>query len=194
MASAAQPRISPAEYIALEQQLGVKHEYHDGLIFAMSGVSLPHGRIQMNLSYRVTGALLDSACNAFPSDVRVVIEAADMATYPGLSIVCGEPRQSKSFKHSVVNPTVLFEVLSPSTERYDRVTKFDQYRKLESLREYVLISQESMSVDLYRLENGHWTFYPMRGADALLSLASADIEIPLSDIYRGVNFEDAEKA
>ncbi|MSV31649.1 MAG: Uma2 family endonuclease [Bryobacterales bacterium] len=192
MATQPLPRISPEEYVALEQKLGVKHEYHAGQMFAMAGVSLPHGRIQMNLAYRVTGALMDAPCSAYPSDVRVVIEAADMATYPDLSIVCGPDQPAKSFRHSITNPTVLIEVLSPSTERYDRGAKFEQYRKLESLREYVLISQDAMAVDLFRLENGKWVFHPLRGEATVLSLVSAGIEIPLRDIYRGVNFEDAE--
>ena len=158
----------------------------------MAGVSLPHGRIQVNLTYRVAGALMDSPCNLYPSDVRVVIEAADMATYPDLSIVCGPEQQAKAFGHSITNPTVLFEVLSPTTQAYDKGAKFDQYRKLASLREYVLVSQYAMAVDLYRLENSQWVFHPLRGEDAVLSLKSAGIEIPLRDIYRGVRFEDAE--
>ena len=184
--------LSPEEYVALERKLGVKHEYHAGQVFAMAGVSVPHARIQMNFAYRLTGALMDSPCSAYPSDLRVVIEAADMATYPDLSIVCGKVERAKAFKHSCVNPTVLLEVLSPSTERYDRGVKFDQYRKLNSLREYVLISQDAMAVDLYRLNSGLWVFHSLRGEEAVLSLASTGIEIPLSDIYRGVNFEDAE--
>ena len=192
MATQPLPRISPEEYVALEQKLGVKHEYHDGQMIAMSGVSRSHARIQVNLTRRVDEALSDSPCNAYPSDLRVVIEAADMATYPDLSIVCGPDQEAKAFRHAITNPTVLIEVLSPSTERYDRGAKFEQYRKLESLREYVLISQDAMAVDLFRLENGRWVFHQMRGEDAMLSLASAGIEIPLSDIYRGVRFEDAE--
>ena len=192
MATSPQPRISPQEYVALEQQLGGKYEYHDGQMFAMAGVSLPHGRIQVNLTRRVDEALSDSPCNAYPADVRVVIEAADMATYPDLSIVCGPEQQSKAFGHSITNPTVLFEVLSPTTQAYDRGVKFDQYRKLPSLREFVLISQHAMVVDLYRLENGQWVFHPLRGEEAVLSLNSAGIEIPLREIYRGVRFEDAE--
>ena len=192
MATQPLPRISPEEYVALEQKLGVKHEYHDGQMFAMSGVSRSHARIQVNLTRRVDEALSDSPCNAYPSDLRVVIEAADMATYPDLSIVCGPDQEAKAFRHAITNPTVLIEVLSPSTERYDRGAKFEQYRKLESLREYVLISQDAMAVDLFRLENGRWVFHQMRGEDAMLSLASVGIEILLRDIYRGVNFEDAE--
>jgi len=206
----------------LEQKLGGKYEYHGGQMFAMAGVSLPHGRIQVNLTRRVDEALSDSPCNVYPADVRVVIEAVDMATYPDLSIVCSPPcnvypadvrvvieavdmatypdlsivcspeQQAKAFGHSITNPTVLFEVLSPSTQAYDRGAKFDQYRNLASLREYVLVSQHAMAIDLYRLENSQWVFHPLRGEDAVLCLNSAGIQIPMREIYRGVRFEDAE--
>ena len=184
--------VSPEEYVALEQQLGVKHEYHDGQMFAMEGVSLSHGRIQVNLIHRVAEGLSERFCIAYPSSVRIVIEAANMATYPDLSIVCGPEQEAKAFRPCITNPSVLFEILSPAKEHYVWGAKFDQYRKLDSLREYVLIWQNEMAVDLFRLENGKWVFHPMRGEDAVLSLASAGIEIPLSDIYRDVNFEDAE--
>lgn len=186
-------RISPEEYVALEQKLGVKHEYHDGQMFALAGASLPHGRIQVNLARRVDEGLAGNSCSAYPSDVRVVIEAADMATYPDLSIVCGPEQRAKAYQHSITNPTVLFEVLSPSTERYDRGAKFEQYRKLQSLREYVLVSQHEAAIDLFRLEDGHWVFHELRGPDAVLSLTSAGIEIPLRDIYFDVPFEEAEQ-
>ncbi|MFN0103093.1 MAG: Uma2 family endonuclease [Bryobacteraceae bacterium] len=194
MASLPQLRINPAEYVALEQKLGVKHEYHDGQMFAMAGGSLAHSRLQVTLARRVDEGLSDGPCSAYSADVRVVIDAARMATYPDLSIVYGPAQGAKEFRHSITNPTVLIEVLSPSTERYDRGVKFDQYRKLESLREYVLVSQHEMAIDLFRLENGQWIFYPLRGEDAVLSLTSAGIEIPLRGIYRNVPFEDAEQA
>ena len=193
MATSPQPRISPEEYVALEQKLGGKYEYHEGRMFAMSGVSLPHGRIQMNLARRVEEALSESPCSAYPSDVRVVIEAADIATYPDLSIVCGPEQHAKAYRHSITNPTVLFEVFSASTERNDRGDKFGRYRRLVSLREYVLISEYEVAVDLFRADSGRWVLDPLRGEDAVLSLISAGVEIPLRDIYRGVRFEDAEE-
>jgi Uma2 family endonuclease len=194
MATLPQHRISPDEYVALEQQLGVKHEYHDGQVFAMSGASGTHSRLQVNITVEVGTRLRGTSCAAYSADFRVVIETGDLATYPDLSIVCGKVQRAKAFKHSCTNPTALIEVLSPSTERYDRGAKFEQYRKLDSLREYVLVSQHGIAVDLFRLENDHWVFYPIRGEEALLSLTSAGIEIPLRDIYRDVNFEDAEEA
>lgn len=193
MATQPQTRLSPEEYVSLEEKLGEKHEYHDGQMFAMSGASSGHSRLQVNAIRQVDSRLPDGPCAVFSADFRVVIESADMAAYPDLSIVCGPVVPARRYKHSCTNPTVLFEVLSPGTERYDRGAKFEQYRKLESLREYVLISQHAMAVDLFRLENGHWVLYESRGPEAVVALTSVGIEIPMADLYRNVRFEDAEE-
>ena len=193
MATQPQHLFSPEEYVALEQRLGVKHEYHAGQMFAMAGGSAPHSRIQINLAREVDERLTGTSCTAYSSDFRIVIEEADVGTYPDLSIVCGPLQTAAMFKHSCTNPSVLIEVLSPSTERYDRGAKFMQYRKLRSLREYVLISQREAAAEVFRLENGHWVLYESRGEGAVLSLSSAGIEIPLRDLYRNVPFEDAEQ-
>ena len=179
MAALPQRLISPEEYVALEQDLDVKHEYHAGQVFAMAGGSGPHSRLQINLAMEVESRLRGTSCTAYSADFRVVVESADLATYPDLTIVCGPPQSAKAFKHSCTNPTVLVEVLSPRTERYDRGAKFDHFRVLSSLREFVLVSQREVAIDLHRLENGKWVLYPFRGEDAILSLTSAGIEIPL---------------
>jgi Uma2 family endonuclease len=192
MASLPQHRISPEEYVALEEKLGGKFEYHDGQIFAMSGGSPVHARLQVMLARRIDEKLDGSPCTVYSSDLRVVIDTADMSTYPDLSIVCGPIVPAPRYQHSCTNPTVLFEVLSPSTEAYDRGTKFEQYRKLSTLREYVLVSQTEPAVDLFRLEDGRWIFLPIRGLDAVLELASVNIAVPLADIFRDISFDDAE--
>lgn len=193
MATQPQHLYSPEEYVALEQRLGVKHEYHAGQVFEMAGASAPHCRLQVTLAAEVQTRLRGAACAAYSSDFRVVVERADFATYPDLSIISGRPQPANGFKHSCTNPNVLIEVLSPGTERYDRGAKFDRYRKLPSLREYILISQHEAAIDLYRLENGKWVLYPLRGEDAILSLTSPGIEIPLRDIYFDVALEEAEE-
>jgi len=193
MATQPQHLFSPEEYVALEQRLGVKHQYHAGQVFAMPGGSGPHSRLQINLAVEVDTRLRGTSCTTYSADFRVVVESADLATYPDLTIVCGPLQRSKAFKHSCTNPTVLIEVLSPSTERYDRGAKFMQYRKLGSLREYVLVSQREAAAEVFRLENGHWVLYESRGDGAVLSLSSAGIEIPLRDLYRNVSFDDAEE-
>lgn len=192
MASLPQHRISPEEYVALEQEFGERYEYHDGQMFAMSGSTALHSQLLVNLTIEVGTGLRGTACRAYLNDFRVVIEAADMATYPDLSILCSPIIPSARYKNSCTNPTVLFEVLSPSTEAYDRGAKFQQYRKLSTLREYVLVSQTEHAVDLFRLEEGHWLYFPIHGEDAVLSLASVGIEISLGDIYRNVSFDPVE--
>ena len=112
---------------------------------------------------------------------------------PPLSVVCGDPQESAPFRHSCNNPTILFEVLSPGTERDDRGAKFEQYRKLGTLREYVLVAQDMRAVDVVRLENGHWVLYELRGPEAVMELASVGAGVPLGDVYAGVRFEDADR-
>lgn len=192
MASLPQHRMTPEEYVALEEKLGAKLEYHDGQIFAMSGASSNHSLVLVNLTSEVSPRLRNKGCRAFLNDFRVVIEVADMATYPDLSIVCGPVVPAPRYQHSCTNPTVLFEVLSPSTEAYDRGTKFEQYRKLATLREYVLVSQTEPAVDLFRFEDGRWSFLPIRGLDALLELTSVPLALPLADLYRDIAFDAAE--
>jgi Uma2 family endonuclease len=192
MAAPPQHRITPEEYVALERELGFRHEYHDGQMFAMSGASSTHSMILVNLTSEVAPKLRNSGCRAYLNDFRVVIDAADMSTYPDLSIVCGPVVPAPRFQHSCTNPTVLFEVLSPSTEAYDRGTKFEQYRKLSTLREYVLVSQTEPAVDLFRLEEGRWIFLLLRGLDAVLELASVNIAVPLAALFRDISFDAAE--
>lgn len=186
-------RLSPEEYVVLEAKLREKHEYRDGQMFAMPGASGGHARLQVIAAAEIAVRLHESNCVPYSSNFRIVIEEARLATYPDLSVVCGPVVPAKRFKHSCTNPTLLLEVLSPSTERYDRGVKFEQYRKLETLREYVLISQHAMAVDLFRLENGHWVLYESRGPEAVLELSSIGVQIPMADLYRNVRFEDAEE-
>ncbi len=148
MSSLPQPWISPQEYIELEEQSDCRHEYNDGQIFAMSGGTLPHSAIQMNFGREISQRLKGASARPFNNDLRILVEASGLMTYPDFSIFCSEP-QLKGLPNSFVNPTVLVEVISPTTERYDRGRKFDQYRLIPSLEEYVLISQNECAVDQY---------------------------------------------
>jgi len=192
MATLPKQSISPEEYIAIEERLGEKYAYHDGQMYAMSGGSEVHSRLQMRLAVAVGSRLKEPACRGYSSDFRVVVEALGMATYPDLSVICEPTKPSARFKHSCTNPAILFEVLSPSTERYDRGARFEQYRKIESLREYVLVSQQEPAIDLFRLENGHWVLYEVRGLDDTLYLHAAGIEVPMVEIFRDIPFEKDE--
>ena len=190
MATVLQPSFTPEEYVVLENQSEIKHEYHAGRMYAMSGASMPHNELQMNLYREVSTKLKGSSCKSYPSDLRIWIEGDGSMTYPDLSIFCATPTSVKGLSNSFVNPICIIEVLSPSTESYDRGKKFDIYRQISTLQEYVLIAQSEPAVDLFRRQaNGNWDYVPLRGVNAVLELTSASIQIPLSEIYFGITFD-----
>jgi Uma2 family endonuclease len=150
-------RVSLEAYLAYDDSLDGKSEYFDGEIFDMAGVSYAHAVICSNLSAVFYNALKGTGCRASSSDIKVQIEAADSMTYPDLSIVCGTPELAWPRKDILRNPTVIVEVLSPGTDGYDRGGKFRKYKRLRSLREYVLVEQDSVNIDVFFLnEDGVW--------------------------------------
>ncbi|MFN0101478.1 MAG: Uma2 family endonuclease [Bryobacteraceae bacterium] len=180
------------EYVALERQLGTKLEYCQGQVYGMSGASAAHIVIQSNLVRHLGNRLDGTPCQALVSELRVHIWASDLYTYPDVSIVCGPLTLDKN--QSASNPKVVFEVLSPSTRHYDLVAKFEHYRNIPSLEEYVLVEQVSYSINRHRrLPDGQWELTRYKGEDALLELASVNITIPLKQIYANVPFDLAER-
>ena len=162
-------------------------------MFAMSGGTLPHSAIQLNFGREISQRLKGASCRPFNNDLRILVEASGLMTYPDFSIFCRQP-QLKGLPNTFVNPTVLIEVISASTERYDRGRKFDQYRLIPSLEEYVLISQNECAVDQYiKQPDGGWRYVPLRGESAILEIAAAGIEVPLAEIYFGVAIEESER-
>jgi Uma2 family endonuclease len=192
MASQPKPLLTFEEYVELERHLGSKFEYQQGQVFAMSGASPAHVFIQANL-LRHTGNLLEgTGCSALGSDLRVHIQASDLYTYPDGVVVCGP--LAVHGNSSITNPKVIFEVLSPSTRRYDIIGKFASYRQIPSLEEYVLVEQDSYAVEHHRRRSdGLWERTSLRGEEAILELPSLSIAIPLKRIYAGVPFELAER-
>ena len=192
MASLAHPRFTYEEYVALERQFGTKYEFHQGQVFAMSGGSPAHSIIQVNLAATLAPRLSGTSCIAYSSDLRVLVEASGLYTYPDLSIVRGPLGLVGGM--SATNPKVIFEVLSPSTRRYDCIGKFAHYRQIASLEEHVLVEQDSYGIDVYRRRaDGEWELTQFLGEDAVLELASVNISIPLRQIYANVPFELAEQ-
>ena len=152
-----------------------------------------HSRIKVNLIVAVQSQLKNSQCETFDGDLRLLIESSGIMTYPDLSIFCDPPIQAKKLKHTFLNPTVLIEVLSPSTERYDRGKKFAQYRTIPSLKEYILVAQDEYAIDHFRrIASDEWALTSIRGKDETLTIASAVISIPLIEIYARVSFEEAD--
>ena len=183
--------MSEAEYLAFERASEIKHEYIEGEIYAMAGASREHNLICTSVSFILYGQLRGKKCEIYPSDMRVKIQAAGRYTYPDISIVCGEPEFADGKFDTLLNPVVLIEVLSDSTEAYDRGDKFQHYRQIASLQHYLLISQNQARIESYtRKTDGTWIFMDTVGLQASLKLDSIQCTIPLAGIYETVTFGD----
>ena len=193
MSSAAtQSYLTPEEYLALERKATTKSEYINGQIYAMSGASREHNLITMNISNRLYIQFIERDCEVYASDMRVKVSPTGAYTYPDVVVVCDEPRFEDTSFDSLLNPTVLVEVLSPSTEAYDRGEKFAYYRQLDSLQEYVLVSQNCVRVEHYLRQGEQWLLTELSALDDQLYLASIECELSLREIYARVKFASDE--
>ena len=187
MALTQSDRISPEQYLAEEAVSEERHEYFDGLVYAMTGGTLKHNILAMNLLIRLKPHLQGSPCRVFINDIRLKIDSADCYFYPDLLVHCAETAKTNS---TVDSAKVVVEVLSPSTSNYDLGKKFDVYRQLESLQEYVLIDSESRSVWVYRrADHGDWIFHAYT-RDETLRLASIDFSVSLTELYDDTGIEE----
>jgi len=186
--AATKRRFTPKEYLALERRSETRNEFYNGEIFAMSGASREHNLISVNVLRDIGNQLEDRPCEAYTSDMRISIEVTGLYTYPDVSVVCGEPRFLDSEVDTLLNPTVIVEVLSPTTEAYDRGVRFRHYRRIDSLREFVLISQERMLVERFTRQGNDWVLSDMTDPDQVLKLESIGCQIPLGRIYSKVTF------
>lgn len=184
MSAVVEPRRHTAEeYLALERAAPCKSEFHDGQIFAMTGASREHNLISVNLAGELRRQLKGRPCEAYVNDLRVKVSASGDYCYPDVIVVCGSPQFEDDQFDTLLNPTVLIEVLSPSTEAYDRGDKFLAYRRLDSLREYLLVSQDKAHIDHYVREGEHWVLYDAHGLEASLHLESIDCVLELREVY-----------
>ena len=190
MSAAPHRRLTVAEYLAIERASEQKHEFIDGEVFAMAGASRQHNEIKENLGGELYSRLKGGPCRTYSSDQRVKVErdGQPIYTYPDYLIVCGPPQfVREQGLDTLLNPLVIFEILSDSTEDHDRGKKFEYYRQLPSLREYVLISQKEVQVEqLVRGPDDRWAPTVLQGANSELVLATASVGLPLADLYRGV--------
>jgi len=195
------------EYIKIEQENDQKYEYHDGFIVAMAGGTMNHARICGNV-YGKIWSLLDSKygeCDIFNSDTKLGLEDKNKYLYPDAMIVCGETEGAKHQNHALTNPKVIIEVLSKSTQDYDKEDKFSLYKQIQSLEYYVLIAQNKPQIEMYRKmrtekQNGRdkknedtislWQIETITGIDKILSFPTLDLEIPFTAIYRKIKFEN----
>lgn len=196
--AAAQPKVhlSPAEYYRRERMAELKSEYFAGEVFAMAGGTVNHSRVKTNVTLSIGSALLKKGggCLPFDSDLRVKVSQTGLRTYPDLTVICGpvetDPEDDRA--ETAINPTLIVEVLSDSTERYDRGTKFNHYQTVATLKQYVLVSQDQPLVETYlRQPDGTWQYAAVAGLDAVASLLSLDIALPLAELYMGVTFPPA---
>ena len=182
-------RLTPEEYLEIERKAEYKSEYYGGEMYAMSGAKKAHNVLAFNLAGILYGQLRRRPCQAYGSDMRVRVTATGLYTYPDISVVCDQPQFADDQTDTLLNPTLIAEVLSPSTEGYDRGRKFEHYRSIESLRQYLLIAQDRVHVDLYtRLEDGHWVLSEASSLDQSIALESIGCKLLLADLYEKVDF------
>ena len=176
--------LTEEEYLVREPEAAYKSEFRDGRVVGMAGASLAHSRITMNLAHSLGHQLKGSSCATYSSDTRIKVAAARFYTYPDLSVVCGTPQVAPRERGTVINPTVLIEVLSPSTESYDRGEKFGYYKQLDSLLDYVLVAQDATRVERFsRRDSGVWEPRTWSSLDDVVDLPSIQCRIALRDIY-----------
>ena len=181
------PRVTPEEYLARERKAETKSEYFDGEIFAMSGASPAHVLIVTNIVRELSGQLRPRDCTVYSTDLRVKVSATGLYTYPDVVVVCGAPRFEDEQKDTLVNPKVIVEVLSKSTQDYDRGAKFEQYRTLESFTEYVLIAQDKAHVEHFvRQPDGRWLLAETNRLDDRIALETIAAHLALADVYEKV--------
>ena len=175
------------EYLELEAASETKHEYYRGEIFAMSGPKAPHMDISTNLLGNFWSKLKGSSCKPYSSDMRIHIEKNTLFTYPDISVICGEKQSRNNDNWNILNPTLLVEILSPSTREYDRSGKFRLYRDIPTLREYVMADSEAIHVEVYSINaGGHWELREYRSLQDMVEFPSIGISIAMEDIYQGV--------
>ena len=186
---AARTYLTSEEYIAAERKAMLKSEYLSGEIVAMSGASDAHNLITMNTANQLYNQLTERGCRVYVSDMRVGIGAGVSYFYPDVTVVCDKSRFEDDVFDTLTNPQVIVEVLSTSTESYDRGEKFARYRQLESLQEYILISQDQVQVEHYLRQGKQWILSEFSALEDVLPLASIDAELSLNHIYRFVELE-----
>jgi Uma2 family endonuclease len=190
MATAALNRYTPEEYLALERQAEFRSEYIDGRIIAMTGGSPEHADIVLNIGSDLRAQLRPRGCRVFVNDVRVKIASASGYVYPDVSAVCGQARFEPSRPRMLLNPNLIIEVLSETTEDYDRGEKFAAYRAIDSLLEYVLIDSRCVRVERYERQGAFWVHSAETDLDASLQLSSVGCSLSLREIYADVEFQN----
>lgn len=181
--------ISQEDYLKSEREAVVKHEYYQGEVFAMSGASFKHNKISINFLSGLHHKLKGKGCQPLGSDLRIHIPKNTLYTYPDISIICGDPEFTDDNFDTVINPSVIIELLSKSTRDYDMGKKFFLYREIESLQEYILVDTEKIYVEKHlKNDDKSWTLTDYRSIEDQFSISTVDLKISLKDIYDGISF------
>ena len=176
--------ITPQEYLEAERRADIKSEYFAGRVYAMSGASRKHNLIVINIGAELRNQLRGRPCEVYPSDMRLQVTETGLYTYPDVTVVCGEPVLEDEHLDTLLNPTVLVEVLSDSTERYDRSRKVEHYRRIASLQEYLLVGHIQPRIERYRRQGEReWLLTEAVGLDEKIELTSIDCTLALRDVY-----------
>jgi Uma2 family endonuclease len=187
--------ITPQEYLEIERQAATKSEYLDGETFAMSGATRAHNVIVLNIAEVLRSHRKGWACDVFANDMRVEVSPTGLYTYPDLVVVCGGPQFKDAVEDTLLNPTIIIEVLSKSTASYDRGEKFEHYCRLDSLTDYLLVSQDRASVEhRARQADNTWRLALYYGLDSVVPLSALGCELRLSDVYDMVQFSSPDAA
>lgn len=187
-------RLTEAEYLAAERAADTKSEFFEGEVFAMSGGSPVHSLIATNLLTALNNRLKSRKCVPFNSDLRLKVEASGLVTYPDVSVVCGPLHFTDAEEDTVTNPTLVAEVLSDTTEAWDRGKKFENYRLMPSLKEYLLVSQRHPHIEQFvRQGSEEWRLREASGLDASLTLGALRISLPLAEVFARVEFGSAPR-
>ena len=193
MSAQAQPRLTPEHYLETERAAEFKHEYYGGQMYARPGGSFQHGVIVGNMIAELHTMLKKRPCDVGSSDLRLRVSPDGLHTYADVIVIRGDPRFADDQNDTLLNPALIVEVLSPSTEAYDRGFKSAQYRTVESLQEYALVSQAEPRVEVFRRQpGGHWLLSEAIGLEAVCHFESLDCAIPLSEIYAKVIFSPGD--
>lgn len=188
------PFLTPQDYLALERKAKTKSEYYAGEVFALAGASKNHSAIVPNLSFLLVGQLKGRPCVVYTSELRVKVSATGLYTYPDVAVVCGKPVFDDEYEDTLLNPTLIIEVLSKSTETYDRGEKFAHYRALESLTDYILVAQDTPRLEHYaRQADGAWRFADALGFDGAVVVDSIQCVLGLVDVYDKVSVTESRR-
>jgi len=192
--TAMKPHYTPGEYLILERTADYRSEYVNGQIIAMAGASRIHNLITGNFYREISQQLRGRPCEAYINDMRVKVSHTGLYTYPDVVVVCGDIRFEDIDNDTLLNPTVIVEVLSASTEAYDRGEKFAHYRRLESLQEYVLVAQDHVRIEHYVRRGTEWILSETSTLDKTVNLIAIDCNVMLRDVYDKVQFIRGDEA